>query len=341
MSVTIAARAPGKLFVTGEWAVLHGAPAVVAAIDRLVHVELELGAGDGPLVVESLAENAERPLAFDAALPPGDGGAVLAAFRAATALEPSLAETEAHLRVDSRALLDGERKLGLGRSAATLAATAAALLTAAGRSDRGELLDVAVTAHARLQDGRGSGADVAAAVQGGVIEVRRRTDALEVVRRVLPPGLSLLVGYTGEPAATEPLLRRFSPAAAPATLAELCRVAERAAQAVAHGDARALADGVASSATLLERLGRETGLPLVTPALARLIAAARRLGVAAKPSGAGGGDCGIALAASSAEAEAVRAAWRAEGIVPLPLAIAAEGAVAEHRQPARRAGLHG
>ena len=49
------------------------------------------------------------------------------------------------------------------------------------------------------------------------------------------------------------------------------------------------------------------------------------MGAAAKPSGAGGGDCGIALATSEAQADAVRAAWRAEGIVPLPVAIAAEG----------------
>jgi phosphomevalonate kinase len=55
------------------------------------------------------------------------------------------------------------------------------------------------------------------------------------------------------------------------------------------------------------------------------VAAARRAGAVAKPSGAGGGDCGIALAESAAQAAAVRAAWEAEGIVPLALAIAPEG----------------
>jgi len=63
----------------------------------------------------------------------------------------------------------------------------------------------------------------------------------------------------------------------------------------------------------------------VTPALARLVAAARRVGAAAKPSGAGGGDCGIALVTSAAQADAVCAAWRGEGIVPLPVAIVVEG----------------
>jgi phosphomevalonate kinase len=76
---------------------------------------------------------------------------------------------------------------------------------------------------------------------------------------------------------------------------------------------------------VLEWLGREAGIPVVTPALARLVAAARRAGAAAKPSGAGGGDCGIALVDSPARADAVRAAWRAAGIVPLAIAIAAHG----------------
>ena len=50
------AHAPGKLFVTGEYAVLAGAPAVVAAVDCRARVRFELSPGDGPLVVDSLAE---------------------------------------------------------------------------------------------------------------------------------------------------------------------------------------------------------------------------------------------------------------------------------------------
>jgi phosphomevalonate kinase len=52
---------------------------------------------------------------------------------------------------------------------------------------------------------------------------------------------------------------------------------------------------------------------------------ARAAGVVAKPSGAGGGDCGIAFARSAAEADALRGAWRDAGIVPLPVGIARDG----------------
>ena len=52
---------------------------------------------------------------------------------------------------------------------------------------------------------------------------------------------------------------------------------------------------------------------------------AEKLGIAAKPSGAGAGDCAIAFARTPAEAEALRAAWHDAGFVPLPLEIARDG----------------
>jgi phosphomevalonate kinase len=318
-----AARAPGKLFVTGEYAVLVGAPAVVAAVDRYAHVRLELTAGPGPLVVESEAEGRtatiERPL--DGPVPGGDAGAVVAALRAV-----GRSETSGRAVVDSRAFLVGERKLGLGRSSATLAAATVALL---GSASKDTILCSALAANACFQDGLGSGADVAASVYGGVVEVTRSDDGLRVVSRRLPPGVQLVAGWTGDSAHTTPLLARFTAAARTGSiraLEDLRATAAQAADAVARGDAATLADAVDRSATLLERLGDETGIPIVTPALARLVAAARRAGAVAKPSGAGAGDCGIALATSPAQAAAVRAAWQEEGLLPLQIAVAPEGA---------------
>lgn len=318
-----AARAPGKLFVTGEYAVLVGAPAVVAAVDRYAHVRLELTAGEGPLVIESEAEGrtftVEHPT--DGPIPGGDAGAVVAAIRAAGA-----AEASGRAIVDSRAFLVGERKLGLGRSSATLAAATAALLGSAAKE---AILAKALAANASFQDGLGSGGDVAASVYGGVVEVARGDAGLRVTSRQLPAGIQLVAGWTGDSAHTTPLLARFTAAARAGSiraLDDLRATAAAAADAVARNDAGALADAVDRSATLLERLGDETGIPIVTPALARLVAAARRVGAVAKPSGAGAGDCGIALATSPAQAAAVRAAWQEEGLLPLQIAIAPEGA---------------
>src|SRR5262249_61528932 len=99
--------------------------------------------------------------------------------------------------------------------------------------------------------------------------------------------------WTGEGAATVPLLRRFSAAirTEPATLRELRVAAESAAAAVTAGDRPKFLEAVDRSGSLLEQLGREIGLPITAPALARLVAAARRAGAAAEPSRAGGGRC--------------------------------------------------
>ena len=315
----VQARAPGKLFLTGEWAVLRGAPALVAAVDRHASVTTEPGA-DG-VVVESLAEGRAERLdpSGDGPLPGGDAGAVLAAMRRRGAPAAGL-----RVVVDSRAFLIGERKLGLGRSAATLVAATAALGPQASPS---ELLDRGLEANALFQAGQGSGADVAAAVYGGLIEARRESGSLAVHARALPAGLHLLAGWTGTSAHTTPLLVRFAAAPTPAALADLARVATSAADAVARDDAATLLDAVDRSAALLVRLGNELDLPLVTPALATLVRVAQRAGAAAKPSGAGGGDCGIALATSAAQAASVRAAWHEAGILPLPITIAEQGVV--------------
>ena len=317
---------------------LRGAPAVVAAVDRYATVRAEIAAEAGPLVIESQIDG--RRWTIDAPdgeeLTGGDLGAVLAAFRTATAWAPSLAGRGVRVVVDARPFLIDGRKIGLGRSAASVTAAVAAFLAAAGRRDRAETCEAAIAAHTLFQEGHGSGADVAASAHGGVIEFRRTAGRLSVAARTLPAGLEPVVGWTGEPAPTDPLVRHFTTSAnarEPEALRALVQAAEEAARAIAAGDVAAFGTAVTASAGLLERLGHDLGVPIVTPSLARLVAAARAAGVVAKPAGAGGGDCGVGFCSSSAQADAVRAAWRAVGIVPLALAIAPAGVVVEAAAP--------
>jgi len=317
----ITATAPGKLFLTGEWAVLRGAPALVAAVDRLVRVDFSAEAGDGPLEIESLAEGRSwRGEAGATPMPQGDAGAVIAALR-------HLGWVRGRIVVDSRPFLIGERKLGLGRSAATITAAVLARRALAGvRLDPAALLPDALAANALFQAGHGSGADVAAATYGGVVAAERRDERLAVTRHALPDGLELIAGWTGESAATTPLVAAFAAMPSPPVLDDLIAAAHAAVAAIADRDAGRLCDAVERSGDLLARFGDQTGLEIVTPALRRLVATARDAGAAAKPSGAGGGDCGIAIAATPRVAAAVRAAWRDAGILPLDVVVAGAGA---------------
>jgi phosphomevalonate kinase len=166
---------------------------------------------------------------------------------------------------------------------------------------------------------------VAAAVSGGVVEVRRADGELHVAPAQVPTGLELVVAWSGRGAHTVPLVAKFAEAGTCRSLSELGTAAEAAVDAATRDDAEDFCVAVARAGTLLQAVGRDLDIPIVTPALARLMDVAGRLGIAAKPSGAGAGDCAVAFARSPADAEALRAAWRDAGFLPLPLAIAAHG----------------
>src|SRR5262249_44534626 len=101
--------APGKVILIGEYAVLHGHPAVVAAVDRRVTGRFVPGGAPATALVKHVVETVRAYLLEDGGTPP-DGA-------------PEL---------DSRALSSEAGKLGLGSSAAVAAAGVGAMLEASG-----------------------------------------------------------------------------------------------------------------------------------------------------------------------------------------------------------------
>jgi mevalonate kinase len=169
------ASAPGKLIVTGEYAVLDGAPAIVVAIDRRAIAQRNATPrGSSPFLLAVADEIAARR------------GASHEAARAAL-----------EISVDSTAFYHRLTKLGIGSSAAvTVAATALAL----GTANRDEVLAVALAAHARAQGprgARGSGADIAASVHGGTIVFSLSAEAV-ASRSQAAPGPSEATSHASE-----------------------------------------------------------------------------------------------------------------------------------------------
>ena len=216
--ITMTATAPGKLILTGEYAVLDGAPALVIAVDRRVIARPRgaVPAGSSPFLIAVANELAARRGGGDPAV------------RAAT-----------ELAVDSSAFYDGVTKLGLGSSAAvTVAATALALGAHGAPLDRAEVLAIASAAHAAAQGERGvrgSGADVAAAVHGGTIAFT----AGRVERRRWPAAVTLLPFFTGTSADTPTLVaavlaaRAANPVAVDAALVAVADASKAACAAIA------------------------------------------------------------------------------------------------------------
>jgi phosphomevalonate kinase len=274
--------APGKLFFAGEYGVLHGGTAVVAAVDRRVVARFVPGAAPSTLVVaEAIGAVRAHCATTGASLPDGAP------------------------EIDSASLSDGGQKLGLGSSAAVAAAAVGVLLEAAGfdvTAERRLTFLLAERAHRAAQGGRGSGADVAAAVMGGVLAYTRPEVGAPTMRALVPPAeLTPVVVSTGTPSATvdhvaavERLAAR-DPGAHARRLREIRRAADAFLRSYESGDTRGLLQAVGAAHEALGALGRDADLPIVTPALDAAAALARELGGAAKPSGAGGGDVGIAF----------------------------------------------
>lgn len=281
--------APGKLFLIGEYAVLDGAPAVVAAMSRNAVAQFVPGIdAESPFVDEAVRAARAGIGDHAAALP---AGSVL---------------------VDSAAFTLHGKKLGLGSSAAVTVAAVGAVLELAGLAvadNRPLCFSLAERAHRAAQGGIGSGADVAAAVHGGLIQYRRPPGGYPVVESMrLPPDLRLVVFAEGKPAATPDLVRavRAFGETDPRGYAEVMRPlreqAELFVEELAAGNLAAVLETARAYGAGLMELGGRAAIEIVTPRFELASELALNLGGVAKPSGAGGGDVGIALFADSAAA---------------------------------------
>jgi phosphomevalonate kinase len=315
--------APGKLILIGEYGVLAGGIAVVAAIDRRVIGRFMRGAAPATPLVKHVVDCVRAYLLESGETPP-DG-------------TPEL---------DSAPLSSGTGKLGLGSSAAVAAAGVGAMLEAAGRDvelDRDLAFTLADRAHRAAQGGRGSGADVAAAIHGGVIKYARSDDTVDVQPLGVVRDLEIIVFSTSTPSSTVDHLLALEAFAEKDR--ELCRfrlkvLSELALEFVsswAAGDVKQIAFLARFTNNQLHALGLEIGMPIVTPALAAAATLAEELGGAAKPSGAGGGDVGVAFLTDPEAAETFRQRAPHIGLEILSIRTGASGL---RREPSARERNH-
>ena len=292
------ARAPAKLVLTGEYAVLFGAPAIVLAIDRHVVVEIAPRADEQwSLTAPGLTASPDRFTLASGTVRWSESASAARWQLASAVLNAAGLEQGpgADIVIDSQALYHGDRKLGVGSSAAVCVALGRALNIAAGAGfDLGALARL----HRSLQDGRGSGVDIAASWHGGLCEVTSHANGPDV--RPLPepaPALLRLVDI-GHAQSTPRMLERLErwravTDDADAHIGALCTAAEQAARQWQAGDGTLATADYAHALAVFDGV---TGLGIVSPAHQRVAALADAGGVAYKPSGAGGGDVGVAVA---------------------------------------------
>lgn len=362
--------APGKLFLSGEWAVLEvGNPGIVAAVNKRVHAELQPLAGkyvsvsiddfgikdirfswDGKeLKLFPLYKVEEEKIRFitkaiaTALLFLGEKGSGFKPFKIRTWGEGSQVE------VDGKA-----RKVGFGSSAATVVAVIKGVLDFHGLpSSKEELYKLSAIAHYVAQGKVGSGFDVAASVYGGVFVYKRfdpswlvsqmesgksvkrvvseKWPGFEVEQLEIPGGFQLLVGWTKESASTSAMVKQLNEWAKTHpeeyknqfdAIANL--VQELIPEWKAKNKERVL-ELIKKNEALLKELGEKSGVGIETSDLKKLSDIANACGGAGKLSGAGGGDCGIAVSFDQDVSEKIKKGWKEAGLYLIEAGIDREG----------------
>jgi phosphomevalonate kinase len=105
----------------------------------------------------------------------------------------------------------------------------------------------------------------------------------------------------------------------------LAEAARMLAEAVERSDAPRAVAAVREAHARMHELGRAADVPIVTPPFAAAAELAAELDGAAKPSGAGGGDVGVAVFAGAEAAAAFRARAPGLGLSIVPLHIDPQG----------------
>lgn len=317
------AFAPGKLYLTGEYSVLDGCPAFIAALDRGVTATFTPGDDS-----------------------PAEGELSDAALRTAYAYleEGGIKVKKGSLTIENKLVDEDGNKLGLGSSGAICTAVITAVLKAHGIAPSvSQTFRLAAIAEASIQP-NGSFGDVAAAACGGFIEyspidsdwlgsrivttpVRALVEStwplVTATRYPWPSNLLILVGWTGEPASTPALVKKYQSAKSrrkkeyQAFIESSRQVASTFERALDRGDEAKIKEAIVQSRQAVRALSTAAEMSLYTKKLMKLVKLSEKCGATAKPSGSWGGDCGFAICDSQEQLEVVSSEWKKAGIVPI------------------------
>ena len=297
----ITVSAPGKLMLMGEHAVVYGYPCLVTAVDRRLTVSMEETA-DGMVTIDAPESNNTR--------------FVTEAITIGTAAW-GINHHGLHLATKSEL-----GNYGLGSSAGATVATlkALAVLFQKEVSNR-ELFELGRRVVVAVQ-GNGSGFDVAASVWGGTLYF---ADGGKTIQPIELEELPLLVAYSGVKADTVNLVaavaqkRKQYPERVERVFESIGKLVLQAKEALMKQDWERFGKYMDFNQEYLRDLG------VSTQKLESFISAAKHAGaLGAKLSGAGGGDCVIALATKDKKQETRNALEEVGGEV-LELVPNAEG----------------
>lgn len=349
----IVSSAPGKLYIAGEYAVVEsGYPAILVALNRFIQVSLEKASYNG-----SISSYGDLPILWRRE----DGKLVLdkrdnrlyyirSAIETVESYARELGKTLDfyHLKVESDLESPEGKKIGLGSSAAVTIATVEVLCKHYNIDiSRKDLFKLSALSQINLNKD-GSCGDIAASVYGGwigfktfdkdwLLKEKEESSIKDILNKKWPglwieplnppEKLKLAIGWTGNPASTINLVenvnsrRKDKEIVYESFLSESKITVDKMIKAFKEGDISQIQELISTNRDLLSNLGKELNIPIETPILKKLCDIARQHNGYGKSSGAGGGDCGIAIFNGKYNKEELKREWGKEKIEYLPLKV--------------------
>jgi len=294
----IMASAPGKVVLSGEYAVLDGAPAVCMAVDRRARVFVTDHDEDHHVVTAlGYAESAGRFKSSNGALEWLAGGEEFKLVEDLWRTAGIDATRNYLFQLNTDDFIDAASgaKIGIGSSAALMTALAAALCDLTGIDD--EASSIAFAAHRAFQKGMGSGVDIACCSLGGLVEYTMGNGT--GLRLAWPDGLAFGLFWSGVPASTSAKLKHLIKSDPRPSRAALAYASKRVASAWSGGNAQKILNEYRDYNQVLREFSDDHELGIFDAGHAEMVAAAAAAGLVYKPCGAGGGDIGIVLASDA------------------------------------------
>ena len=324
MKVSARVQTCGKLYLAGEYAVLTaGQPAIIKAIPIYMTGEIQ-AASAYRLTSDMFEHSANLESDPDYALIQETVGAMNTYL---LALDYQLQPFS--LKISGKMERDG-KKFGIGSSGSVVILTLKAMAALYELDLEPELL-FKLASYVLLKRGdNGSMGDLACIAYEDLIYyrsfdrelIRKRMDKVDLLQLLaedcgfeicsIKPRLAMdfLVGWTKQPAISKDLVNQVKSAISESFLTGSRTQVDALERALLAREKLAIQSSLEKASQLLERLSPA----IYTDRLKVLKEAAEGLNCVAKSSGAGGGDCGIALSFDVTSSKQLIQAWQAAGI---------------------------
>ena len=157
--------------------------------------------------------------------------------------------------------------------------------------------------HFAAQEKKGSGIDIAASVYGGMLKYKMVDAPTGVFKVNKNKKIKMIYIWTGEPASTTDMLttlnefQQSNPRAFAKMISKLTELAELGCQTYTS-DSQAFLNIIKEYYLQMNILGETAGIPIISKSHCEIAQEVMNSGAVYKPSGAGGGDLGIAFCLS-------------------------------------------